>query len=98
MESAVCHKSFSAINKLLANAKTVHHDNKQVLFEIKELSHVVLGRDIFKKQIDIIDGHNVSSYFWIMPVRIIDCSDTNEMDNIAEMRSSEISIEEDDVF
>ena len=32
-----------------------------------------------------------------MPVRIIDDSDTNRMGNIAKMKTSEISIEEDDV-
>ena len=36
-------------------------------------------------------------YFWIMPVRVIDCSDTNDIDAVAEMGSVEISIEEDDV-
>ena len=44
-----------------------------------------------------MDGHDCSSYFWIMPVRIIDDSDTNRMGNIAKMKTSEISIEEDDV-
>ena len=57
----------------------------------------VIGRDIFTPQIRIIDGHDCSSYFWIMPARIIDYTDTNELDNVAEMRSVEISIEEDDV-
>ena len=35
--------------------------------------------------------------FWIQPVRIIDFSDTNGIDNVAEMKSAEISIEENDV-
>ena len=52
---------------------------------------------IFKREIGIVDGHDSSSYFWIMPVRVIDYSNTNDMDNVAEMRSVEISIEEDDV-
>ena len=50
-----------------------------------------------KKEIEIIDGHVSSSYFWIQPVRIIDWTDTNDIDAVAEMSSAEISIEEDDV-
>ncbi len=50
-----------------------------------------------KKVIDIIDGHNSSSYFWIYPVKILDFSDTGKSDNVAEMISEEISIEEDDI-
>ena len=38
-----------------------------------------------------------SVIFGLMPVRVVDFSDTNDMDSIAEMRSIEISIEEDDV-
>jgi len=54
-------------------------------------------RDILKKEIEIINGHNGSSYFGIQPVRVIDFSDTNDIDNVAKMESAEISIEEDDV-
>ena len=44
-------------------------------------------------------GHNSSSYFWIMPVKIIDESkNTSGMDNIIEFKQYEISIEEDDVW
>ena len=52
---------------------------------------------IFKREIGIVDGHDSSSYFWIMPVRIIEHEDTADLDSVAEMRSVEISIEEDDV-
>ena len=44
-----------------------------------------------------LDGHDSSSYFWIMPVRVIDFENTADLDSVAEMRSTEISIEEDDV-
>ena len=44
-----------------------------------------------------MDGHDSSSYFWIMPVRVIDYEDTAALDSVAEMRSVEISIEENDV-
>lgn len=50
-----------------------------------------------REEIRIIDGHNSSSYFWIMPVKITDFSDTDDMDNVNELRNLEISIEEDDV-
>lgn len=50
-----------------------------------------------RKEIRIVDGHNGASYFWIMPVRVVDSSDTNDPDNADQMRSAEISIEEDDI-
>lgn len=96
-ESDIRYKSFEKIRKLLDNAAAHRHGNSQVVAQIKELSSAIIGRDIFKREIGIVDGHDSSSYFWIMPVRIIDYSDTNEMDNVAEMSSAEISIEEDDV-
>lgn len=97
LESDICHKSFESIQKLLASAVTNHYDNAQVVSQIKELSLKIIGRDIFKREIGIVDGHDSSSYFWIMPVRIIDYKDTGALDSVAEMRSAEISIEEDDV-
>ncbi len=97
LESGICHKSFEKLQKLLDNAAAHRQDNSQVLAQIKDLSFVIIGRDIFKREIGIVDGHDCSSYFWIMPVRVIDHSDTNAIDNVARMRSAEISIEEDDV-
>ena len=97
LESDICHKSFEGVQKLLAVAVTNHYDNAQVISQIKELSLKIIGRDIFKREIGIVDGHDSSSYFWIMPVRIIDYEDTGALDSVAEMRSAEISIEEDDV-
>ncbi len=97
LESDITHKSFLKLKSLLDNAVALRQDNKQVLEQIKELCFSVIGRDIFKREIGIVDGHDSSSYFWIMPVRVIDYSNTNDMDNVAEMRSVEISIEEDDV-
>ena len=97
LESDVTHKSFLKLKSLFDNAVALRRDNKQVLEQIKDLCFSVIGRDIFKKEIGIVDGHDSSSYFWIMPVKVIDYSDTNDLDNVAEMRSVEISIEEDDV-
>lgn len=97
LESDICHKSFEGIQKLLASAVTNHYDNAQVVSQIKELSLKIIGRDIFKREIGIVDGPDSSSYFWIMPVRIIDYEDTGALDSVAKMRSAEISIEEDDV-
>ena len=68
-----------------------------MIAQIKTLSFSVIGRDIFKKEIRIIDGSYGSSFFDIMPVRIIDYSDTNSPDTVAEMLSCSISVEEDDV-
>lgn len=97
LESDICHKSFEKLQKLLDDATANQYDNNQVLTLIKKLSFVIIGRDIFKKEIGIVDGHDSSSYFWIMPVRVIDFEDTADLDSVAEMRSAEISIEEDDV-
>jgi len=97
MESDICHKSYEKIRELLDNAIMENLDAQQVTARIIELSQAVTGRDIFKKEIGIIDGHNSSSYFWINPVKVVDPSDTNAIDSVAEMTSVEISIEEDDV-
>lgn len=48
------------------------------------------------RQIPIVEGHEGSSYFWIMPVRHVEVSDDNWY-GIEECREQEISIEEDDV-
>lgn len=96
-ESNILHKSFEGIQKTLKAAAENHYDNSRIAEQIKDFSFKIIGRDIFKNEIEIVDGHDDSSYFWIMPVRVIDYSDTNEIDNVAEMRSAEISIEEDDV-
>lgn len=97
LDSDICHKSYLEIKKAFDEALTQDQDNSRVLARVKELSFNIIGRDIFKKEIGIVDGHDGSSYFWIMPVRVVDYSDTNISENIAEMRSCEISIEEDDV-
>ena len=97
LESDICHKSFEKLQKLLEDATTNHHDSSQVLAQIKDLSFAIIGRDIFKREIGIVDGHDSSSYFWIMPVRVIDPENTADLDSVAEMRSAEISIEEDDI-
>ena len=97
LASDICFKSFLKLNDLFIRARFQHLKKEQVLTQIKTLSFSVVGRDIFKKEIGIVDGHDSSSYFWIMPVRIVDYADTNDLDNVAEMKSAEISIEENDV-
>lgn len=96
-KSTIMYKSYLKLRELFNNAISLKQNNEQVFAKIKELSFTIIGRDIFKKEIGIIDGHDSSSYFWIQPVRIIDFTDTNGIDNIAEMESAEISIEENDV-
>lgn len=97
-ESDVREKSYEALRKLLDDALENKQDYKQVRVRVRELSLSIMGRDICSNEIGIVDGHDNSSYFWIMPVRILDYADTNRMENVAEMRSNEISIEEDDVY
>ncbi len=96
-ESNICHKSYEGIRKLLDTAMANNDNNAKVVALIKELSFNTVGRDIFKREIGIVDGHNGSSYFWIKPVRVIDYEDSNDSDSVAQMESNEISIEEDDV-
>lgn len=96
--SDICHKSFEKIKELLSLATESKYDNTRVITQIKELSLKVIGRDVFKKEIRIVDGHDGSSYFWIMPARVIDYEDTRYIDSVAKMGSAEISIEEDDVY
>ena len=96
-DSDIPHKSFERIRELLDNATANATSNPRVIAQIKRLCLSIMGRDIFKKEIKIVDGHDGSSYFWIMPIRIIDSSDTGNTSNVAKMRSSEISIEEYDV-
>lgn len=96
-KSNIYHKSYLKLKKLFDNALLHRQNNEQVLVLIKELCYSVIGRDIYKPEIGIIDGHDCSSYFWIMPVRIVDYTDTNDSDNVARMESIEISIEEDDI-
>jgi hypothetical protein len=97
LRSDICEKSYEEIHKLLATSAANKSDNAQVLTQIKELALRLIGRDIFKKQIGIVDGHDSSSYFWIMPARVLDYEDSGALDSVAEMRSVEISIEEGDV-
>ncbi|MBR5438085.1 MAG: hypothetical protein IKV21_04120, partial [Clostridia bacterium] len=97
LESDICYKSYEFIRTLLDDAISNQYNNAQVLNLVKELSLRIIGRDIFERKIEIIDGHDSSSYFWIMPVKIIDYTDTNDLDNVAEMRGVEISIEENNV-
>ncbi len=97
LESDVCHKSYEALQKLLNNAKANQQNNDNVRVQIEELSFRIIGRDIFERKIEIMDGRYGSSYFGIVPVRIIDYTNTDETDNVAEMGSSAISVEEDNV-
>lgn len=97
LESNITFKSYVRLRELFEHNLSRHADHDQALLQIKELSFEILGRDIFKEEIDIVDGHDSSSYFWIQPVRVIDYTDTNNLDNVAEMSSAEISIEEWDV-
>ena len=97
LESDISYKSYLKLRTLFDGALAEKLDHQQVIKHIKKLSFDVIGRDIFKPEIGIVDGHDSSSYFWIMPVRIVDDETTDSIDNVAEMRSNEISIEEDDV-
>lgn len=91
-------KTYLALRQLFYDAQSRKQSNRQVIDRIRELSMAITGRNLFSKEIRIVDGHDGSSYFWIMPVRVLDPSNTNIRENVTEMRSNEISIEEDDVW
>ena len=97
LESDICYKSYLRLRELFDNALARQLNNTSVIAQIKKMSIAVIGRDIYRREIGIVDGHDSSSYFWIMPVRVVDDDNTDSIDNVAEMRSVEISIEEDDV-
>ena len=51
-----------------------------------------------KEMIEIIEGHDSSSYFWIMPVKVKDITkNSDDIDNVDEYRKLEISIEEENI-
>ncbi len=91
-------QAYMEVRKQLDEAQALKQRNVQIAARIKDLSMKFSGRDIFSKEIGIVDGHDSSSYFWIMPVRVLDYTNTNSEENVAEMGSNQISIEEDDVF
>lgn len=91
-------KTYMALRQLFDGAQSQKLSNRQVIDRVRELSMAITGRNLFSKEIRIVDGHDGSSYFWIMPVRVLDRTDTNKRENVTEMKSNEISIEEDDVF
>ncbi|MEG0396686.1 MAG: hypothetical protein RR612_08160, partial [Oscillospiraceae bacterium] len=56
LESDVCHYSFLKLKNLFDNALSLCENNGEILIQIKELCFAVIGRDIFKREIGIIDG------------------------------------------
>lgn len=97
MESGNWCKSIDKLQELFDDATANQYDNNQVLAQIKKLSPAIIGRDIFKKEIEIVDGYDTSSYFSFRPARVIDYENTAYYDGVAIMRGVVISIEEDDV-
>ena len=96
-KSDIRHRSYSELQKLFDNANKLQMDNDLIIKKIVDLSFAEIGRDIFKREIEIIDGHDYSSYFWFKPVRVIDYTNTHDWNTVAEMDSAEISIQENDV-
>ena len=96
-ESYVEEKTYTELRKLFEDAQSSGQSGELVLDRIKKLSCDMIGRDIFRKEIRIIDGPIGLSYFNIMPARIIDKTNSYYSENIAKMLSNQISIEEDDI-
>lgn len=89
-------KVYFLIKKIFDEATASQQDNSQVFNQIRELCFYVLGRDINKKEIPLAD--NRSMLFSIMPVRVIDDSDTNDFDNVSEMRGVAVSLDDTDAY
>ena len=66
-KSDIRHRSYSELQKLFDNANKLQMDNDLIIKKIVDLSFAEIGRDIFKREIEIIDGHDYSSYFWFKP-------------------------------
>ena len=67
--------------------------NEAATITYGELKKAAFNND----QIVIVAGHDSSSYFWIMPVKLNDDVSLRLPDRVDEFRDEEISIEEDDV-
>ena len=89
-------KTYSLINEVLRNATKLNQSKEEVCSELQKIGLNVLGKDIFKREINIYDYHYGSSYFWIRPVRMVDYDCDNNSQPIS-MIGYGISIEIDDV-
>ena len=93
-QSDLTYKAYEKLGTLFEEARKNKKDAEQVLDEIKELYFFITGGEIFKREIGIVDGYTGGSYFDIMPVRVIDYSDTDSLDNVATMEEAAICVEE----
>ena len=96
-QSDIKTNSYLKLKELFDKNLKTQETNERVLKLVKKLCFDIIGRDIYKREICIIDGHDTGSCFWIRPVRVIDYSNTDDWDHIAAMNSVEISIDESDV-
>lgn len=97
-ESSVTYKVYGMLREIFTRAMKLGLTYKDVYDRIYKLSFDILGRDIYKKEIKIVDGQSRSACFVILPARIIDYTDTDAFDSVSELNSVEISIYEDDVY
>ena len=96
LETGNYDKVYFLIKKLFDESTASQQDNSQVFNQIRELCFSVLGRNINKNEIPLAD--NRSMLFSIMPVRVIDDSDTNDFDNVSEMRGVAVSLDDTDAY
>ena len=59
LNSDICHKSYTELRKLLDKAIATKQGKAELLSQIKELSFAVIGRDIYKREIEIVDEHAI---------------------------------------
>lgn len=91
----VTHKAYMEIKKLFDEAIANLYNIEKVQKLLEELRFRFLGKQINEKRNEIVDDYYGSSYFHIMPVRVVDYENTCESDNLSKMTGIVISIEED---
>lgn len=78
--------------RLIDPRSGTHFGKEPYKISYKEMKEMVIP----KKQVTIVEGHDGSGYFWIMPVKHVPKTEEHWC-GIQECRKEEISIEEDDV-
>ena len=96
--SLVLSVSYERLGGLFEDAEKNSLATDAVLSRIKQLSFSILGKDIFNDNIEIVDGLRGSSFFHIMPSRIIAPASNDYAEIPANMTHCGISIEDDDVY
>ena len=98
-ESPILHSSYPMLRKILDDSIATECDKQHLAAQIKRLSYIHIGKDIFKQELRIFDNAYLCGGFHIMPARLIGSWDGQySKDDIVKMRCVAIGIGEDDVW